>query len=90
MVGVNNGEYRYHRGQQWAHPSVAHAAELLQQVAERRCRDGLPEPSITAEYRQRFDPANCGARYRQQLEALWDKRHQLAPQLRFQGNGLTG
>jgi glycosyltransferase involved in cell wall biosynthesis len=90
MVRVNNGEYPYHRGQQWAQPSVAHAAELLQQVAERRCRDGLPDPSITAKYRQRFDPATCGARYRQQLEALWDKRQHLAPRLRFQDNGLTG
>ena len=90
MVRVNNGEYPYHRGQQWAQPSVAHAAELLKQVAERRCRDGLPGPSITADYRQRFDPTICGARYRQQLEALWDKRHQLAPQLRFQDKRLTG
>lgn len=90
MVRVNNGEYPYHRGQQWAQPSVAHAAKLLQQVAERRWRDGLPDPSITADYRQHFDPAICGTRYRQQLEALWDKRHQLAHQLRFQDNGLTG
>lgn len=90
MVRVKNGEYPYHRGQQWAQPSVAHAAELLQRVAERRLRDGLPDPSIPANYRQRFDPAICGARYRQQLESLWEKRHQLAPLLRFQDNELTG
>ena len=90
MVRVNNGEYPYHRGQQWAQPSVAHAAELLQQVAERRLRDGLPDPSIPANYRQRFDPAICGARYRQQLEALWEKRQHLPPLLRFRDNGLTG
>lgn len=90
LVRVNNGEYPYHRGQHWAQPSMAHAAELLLQVAERRLRDGLPDPSIAAQYRQHFDPSVCGARYRQQLEALWEKRQQLAPQLRFQANGLTG
>ena len=90
MVRVNNGEYPYHRGQQWAQPSVAHAAARLQEVAKRRLRDGLPDASITADYRKRFDPAICGARYRQQLEALWENRQHLASRLRFQANGLTG
>ena len=90
MERVKNGEYPYHRGQQWAQPSIAHAAELLREVAVRRLSIGLPDPSIFQEYRQRFAPSNCGTRYRQQLEALWQRRHQLASQLRFQDGGYMG
>ena len=83
LVRVNNGEYRYHRRQHWAQPSIAHAADLLQQVAERRLREGPPDASLSTQYRQRFDPAVCGARYRQQLEQLWERREALASQLRW-------
>jgi glycosyltransferase involved in cell wall biosynthesis len=83
LIPVLNGEYMYHRGQTWAQASTAHAAELMQQVAQRRLTQGPPNPELVASYQERFDPAVCGARYRQRLEALWAQRDQLGARLRW-------
>jgi len=85
LVRVNNGEYIYHRRQNWAQPSIAHAADRLRHVAARRLQEGLPDRAITEGYRQRFHPSVCGARYRQHLETLWERREVLASQLRWSG-----
>ena len=65
----------------------SHAAELLSEVAERRCRWSA-RPIDHCGLPTALDPTICGARYRQQLEAPWDKRHQLAS-TRFQDKRLT-
>lgn len=83
LIPVLNGEYMYHRGQHWAQPSSTHAAELMQQVAARRLEQGPPKPELVDSYRERFDPAVCGARYRLRLEALWAQRDQLNERLRW-------
>jgi glycosyltransferase involved in cell wall biosynthesis len=83
LIPVLNGEYVYHRGQTWAQASTAHAAALMQQVAQRRLEQGLPSQELVATYRERFDPAVCGARYRQRLETLWAQRDHLGAQLRW-------
>ncbi len=46
MVRVNNGDYPYHHGQQWAQPSVTHAAELMQEVVERRLTKGPTKTDV--------------------------------------------
>ena len=83
LIPVLNGEYMYHRGQHWAQASSTHAAELMQQVAARRLEQGPPKPELVDSYRERFDPAVCGARYRLRLEALWAQRDQLNERLRW-------
>ncbi|GEM_PF-760352 len=88
LIPVLNGEYVYHRGQTWAQASSSHAAELMQQVAQRRLEQGPPSPELVATYRERFDPAVCGVRYRQRLEALWAQRDQLGERLRWRQSEL--
>ncbi|MGH8233693.1 MAG: glycosyltransferase family 4 protein [Rhodanobacteraceae bacterium] len=43
MIPLRNGDYPYWRGQQWADPDVAHAAQLMRQLFDNRdlaCRVG--------------------------------------------------
>jgi glycosyltransferase involved in cell wall biosynthesis len=87
LIPVANSHYPHHRGQSWAQASVAHAAERMQQVAQRRLSQGPPHTELVASYMERFDPVVCGARYRQRLEELWHQRDHLAERLRWSMDG---
>ena len=70
LVPVPPGAYPHCQGQHWAEPDLRAAAEQLQQVVERRLRDGCPPAEWALHYRERFSATTCGQRYRQRLQEL--------------------
>lgn len=88
LIPVRSGEYPHHEGMEWAEPDVAQAAQRMRQVAARRRRDPLPDPTVVQAYRQRFSASHIGKLYRDRLEALWAERVDLQAQLE-QRSGLT-
>lgn len=70
LVPVPPGAYPHWPDQHWAEPDLATAAALLQQVVQRRLREGRPAPELSEPYRQQFSAATCGRHYRQRLEQL--------------------
>lgn len=70
LVEVPPAAYPHWHGQHWADPDLSVAARLLQQVVERRLRDGLPPMRWAKDYRARFSAQTCGQRYRARLEEL--------------------
>lgn len=70
LVSVPPGAYPHWQGQHWAEPDLRAAAVQLQQVVERRLRDGCPPAEWASQYRDRFSAQCCGQRFRQRLHEL--------------------
>jgi glycosyltransferase involved in cell wall biosynthesis len=64
----NHGPYA--RGQTWAEPDVAHAAEWMQRLFADRALAARLGAAARATIETRFSPAAIGARYRRRLEAI--------------------
>ena len=83
-VPIPRGAYPCADGHCWGDPDLDHAAELMQEVAERRQKlindpdaaaaDISRDPSVLATYRKRFALATVGARYKTRLEELWNRQ----------------
>lgn len=66
LVEVEEGEYFFGTGQQWAEPDIAQAAERMRQCVP--AQPGKPHYAIA-----RFSPAQCGERYRDRLKAIYEE-----------------
>lgn len=91
---IPRGSYPYAEGHDWAEPDLKHAAQLCQQVAERRLeiainrKSGVPsfEDQCVAEYRWRFSSTTVGNLFRRRLETLWSDRDAIDSELRWRVN----
>lgn len=94
MVPIPPEAYPHHEGQVWAEPDVAHAAELLRVVADKRlgCRQNPIDqessvydsvPNILADYQHLFSVDRVGKEYRRRLNQLWSKRIDLESCLKW-------
>jgi glycosyltransferase involved in cell wall biosynthesis len=81
LIPVQNGEYPYHHGLQWADPDIEQAANMLCKVAAQRQLTAEPDPRVTQAYKQEFSAARVGQLYRQRLEELWDRRDAIQSKL---------
>jgi len=82
-VPIPRGAYPCADGHHWGDPDLDHAAQLMQQVAERRQKlinkpdaaaaDISRDPEILTTYRKRFSLATVGARYKARLEQIWNR-----------------
>ena len=78
-VPIARGSYLNSDGHTWAEPDLDHAAQLCQQVAERRIAfrmnnvftDISSINSACLAYRNQFSFASTGIRYLNRLEQLW-------------------
>ena len=80
-VPIPRGGYPYADGHYWGEPDLAHAAELMNEVAERRLKlntnpegsaiDPSQDSAVLKDYRDRFSLAAVGACYKTRLEELW-------------------
>ena len=79
-VPIPRGAYPYADGHHWGEPDLDHAAQLMQQVAERRleiaCNPNASDPSrdamVLGGYRKQFSFEEVGYQYRKKLESIWD------------------
>lgn len=60
----------YGKGQFWAEPDIAHAAEWMQRLFADRALAARLGAAARASIESRFSPAAIGARYRRRLEAI--------------------
>ena len=60
----------YARGQTWAEPDIAHAAEWMRQLHEDPALGRSLGRAAQAAIERQFSPASIGARYRRRLEAI--------------------
>ncbi|QNI99006.1 putative beta-glycosyltransferase/ family 2 [Synechococcus sp. A15-62] len=79
-VPIPRAAYPYADGHCWGEPDLNHAAQLMQEIAERRLeiasnpnayypsRDAM----VLADYQKRFSFIEAGTRYRERLKSLWD------------------
>jgi hypothetical protein len=81
LIPVQNGEYPYHHGLQWADPDIEQAASMMRKVAAQRQLAADPDPRVTQAYKQEFSAARVGQLYRQRLEELWDRRNAIQSRL---------
>ena len=82
-VPIPRGTYPCADGHFWGEPDLAHAAQLMQEVATRRSSlmdhsDGNfsiinSNDEILAAYRDRFSFLTVGKRYESRLSQLWDE-----------------
>jgi len=79
-VPIPRGAYPCADGHCWGEPDLDHAAQLMQEVAERRleiaCNPNAFDPcrsaKVLADCRKRFSFVEIGARYRERLQLLWN------------------
>lgn len=70
LVPIRENTGPYGRGQAWAEPDVAHAAEWMQRLfADRALAASIGAAGRTL-IETRFSPAAIGARYRRRLESI--------------------
>ncbi|WP_205619101.1 glycosyltransferase [Halomonas halocynthiae] len=67
LVDVEEGEYFFGTGQQWAEPDIAQAAGQMRQCVEAR----LGEPHYAT---AGFSPTQCGEVYRDRLKVVYEGR----------------
>ncbi|HYD82486.1 MAG TPA: glycosyltransferase family 4 protein, partial [Opitutus sp.] len=67
-IEKNHGPYV--KGQQWAEPDVAHAAEWMRRLFNDRALASALGRAAQHEIETRFSPAAIGARYRQRLQSI--------------------
>jgi glycosyltransferase involved in cell wall biosynthesis len=67
-LGENHGPYT--KGSTWAEPDIAHAAELMCQVASDPSEAARIGAAARRTIEGRFSPAAVGARYRRRLETI--------------------
>lgn len=67
-IEQNHGPYT--KGQRWAEPDVAHAAEWMTRLFHDRTLAATLGSAARATMETRFSPAAIGARYRQRLESI--------------------
>ncbi|HYP17055.1 MAG TPA: glycosyltransferase [Opitutus sp.] len=70
LVPIERNHGPYVKGQLWAEPDVAHAAEWMQRVFADRALAARLGAAAQATIETRFSPAAIGARYRQRLESI--------------------
>jgi glycosyltransferase involved in cell wall biosynthesis len=82
LVPVQQGHYPHHAHQHWAEADPRAAVQALRAAVGAACK-GI-DPLAAAAYGHLFNPAAIGARYKQRLQTIWSKRHQLPLQHRFE------
>lgn len=70
LVPIERSHGPYSKGQLWAEPDIAHAAEWMQRVASDRPFAASLGAAARHHIETHFSPAAIGARYRQRLEAI--------------------
>ena len=82
-VPIPRDVYTYANDHCWGEPDLAHVAQLMQQVAERRlriaCNPDASDPShdaaVLANYRRRFAFPEIGAVNRERSKANFQEKH---------------
>lgn len=70
LVTLDRNHGPYARGQTWADPDPAHAAEWMVRLTQDRALAARLGDAARATIEERFSPAAIGARYRRRLEAI--------------------
>ncbi len=70
LVELTENHGPYSKGSTWAEPDVAHAAQLMRQVAQQPAEAARIGAAARRTIGERFSPAAIGARYRRRLETL--------------------
>ena len=79
-VPIPRNSYPYADGHCWGEPDLNHAAQLMQEVAERRLEIASNHnayyPSrdarVLADYQKRFSFIEAGTRYHERLKSIWN------------------
>lgn len=70
LVPIEKNHGPYGKGQLWADPDIAHAAEWMQRLFSDRALVARLGAAARATIETRFSPAAIGARYRRRLESI--------------------
>ncbi len=70
MTTIEKNHGPYVKGQQWAEPDIAHAADWMRRLFNDRALAASLGAAAQREIETRFSPAAIGARYRQRLESI--------------------
>jgi glycosyltransferase involved in cell wall biosynthesis len=70
LVTLDRNHGPYAKGQTWAEPDVAHAAEWMQRLFADRALAARLGAAARRTIEEKFSPAVIGARYRRRLEAI--------------------
>ncbi|MEI6107118.1 MAG: glycosyltransferase family 4 protein [Opitutae bacterium] len=70
LVKLDRSHGPYSKGQTWAEPDIAHAAEWMQRLFADRSLGLTLGASARVTMEQKFSPAAIGVRYRRRLEAI--------------------
>lgn len=70
LVPIEQNHGPYVKGQTWAEPDIAHAAEWMQLLFTDRARSVAIGAAARASIEEKFSPATIGTRYCRRLEAI--------------------
>ena len=70
LVPVPEGQYQFHRGQEWAEPDIEHAAWYMRRLVEKPAMAQEIGEAASAYIREHFNSGVIGARYAQRLKEL--------------------
>jgi len=70
IVAIEKNQGPYGRGQSWAEPDIAHAADYMRRLFADRTLAATLGAAAKQTIETRFSPAAIGARYRQRLESI--------------------